>query len=94
MESALQRKEEKIENLWSSAHVVHTRGKQVISCRRKDENGCEMYKNEKMHVQSLLNYCFSLLNMEICDFLVMVGEMVPYHGGREGLKTNKKENTN
>ena len=28
-----------------------------------------------MHVQNLLNYCFSL-NMEICDFLVMVGEMV------------------
>ena len=29
-----------------------------------------------MHVQSLLNYSFSLSNMEICDFLVMVGEMV------------------
>ena len=29
-----------------------------------------------MHVRNLLNYCFSLLNMEICDFLVMVGEMV------------------
>ena len=30
----------------------------------------------KMHVQSPLSYCFLLLNMEICDFLVMVGEMV------------------
>ena len=36
----------------------------------------EMYKNEKMHLQSPLNYCFSVLNVEVCDFLVMVGEMV------------------
>ena len=37
----------KIEKLWSSAHFVHTTAKQVISLRRKDENGYETYKNEK-----------------------------------------------
>ena len=44
LESALQRKENKNENLSSSAQVVHTNAKHVISSRRrKVENGCEMY---------------------------------------------------
>ena len=46
LKSALQRKEDKIENLWSSAHVVRTTAKQVISLRRqKDYEICEIYKN-------------------------------------------------
>ena len=31
-----------------------------------------MYKNEKKHVQSVQNYWFSLLNMQIYDVLVAV----------------------
>ena len=31
-----------------------------------------MYKNEKMHVQSVQNYCFSLLNKQMCEVLVAV----------------------
>ena len=31
-----------------------------------------MYKNEKMQVQSMQNYCISLSNMQICDVLVAV----------------------
>ena len=34
------------ENLWSSAHVVHTTAKQVICRLRMDENGYEMYRKE------------------------------------------------
>ena len=30
----------------------------------------KMYKNKKMHLQSVQNYCFSLLNMHTCDILV------------------------
>ena len=30
----------------------------------------------KMHVQSVRNYCFSLSNMQICDFLVAIVVMV------------------
>lgn len=33
------RKEDKIESLSSIAHALHTTTKQLISCRRKDENG-------------------------------------------------------
>ena len=46
LHSALQRKEDEIENLWSRAHVVRTTAKQVISLRRqKDDDSCEIYKN-------------------------------------------------
>ena len=46
-ETGLQIKKDEIENLCSSAHVVHTTAKHVISLRRhaKDDNSCEMYKN-------------------------------------------------
>ena len=37
-----------------------------------NENIYEMYKNEKMQVQSMQNYCISLLNMLICNVLVAV----------------------
>ena len=35
-----------------------------------NKNSYEMYKNEKMQVQSMQNYCISLSNMQICDVLV------------------------
>ena len=41
------RLKEKIENLESNAHVVHTTAKQVISRLGKNENAVEMYRNEK-----------------------------------------------
>ena len=44
--------------------------KHIISRRGKDENGSKMYKNEKMHVQSVQHYCFSLLNKQMCDIVV------------------------
>ena len=49
--------------MWPGAHVVHRTEKQIIWSRRNDEDGCEIYKNEKcLHVQS---YRFSWLNMQI-----------------------------
>ena len=63
-----QRQEDKIENLSSSADVVHTTAKQVISRRRKSENGSQMYKYENALAKLLF---FSLLNMQICDVLVV-----------------------
>ena len=62
LESVVWRSKEGIENLWSSAHVVHLTAKQIISRRRKDENGCEMYKNEK-YTHNMQSDSFSLLNI-------------------------------
>ena len=42
----------------------------VISRRGKNENGCEMHKNKEQNVQSVLNSCFSLSNMQICYVFV------------------------
>ena len=36
------------------------------------DDGKEIDKNEKMHVQSVLSYCFCSLNMQSCDVLVAV----------------------
>ena len=56
--------EEKIETLSPRDHVVDTlTAKQIISCRGKNENDCEMYKNRKKLLQ-------------ICDVLVVVVIMV------------------
>ena len=54
-----------MENLSSSAHVVHTTAKQVISRRRKDENGYEMFKNEKCTSKTTVFRC------QICKFLTI-----------------------
>ena len=71
LEPALGTQEDKIEHLSSyRAHVVHTTAKQVISRRRKNENVFKMSKDEKMHVQSMQKYCFSLSNMQICGGFV------------------------
>ena len=70
LEPALGTQEDKIEHLSSYAHVVHTTAKQVISRRRKNENVFKMSKDEKMHVQSVQKYCFSLSNMQICGVLL------------------------
>ena len=40
-------------NLSSSAHVVHTTAKQIISRRGKNENFGETFKKRKMHLQSV-----------------------------------------
>ena len=47
LESTLERLEDQIENLRSSSHVIHITAEQVISRREKNENVCEMSKNEK-----------------------------------------------
>ena len=53
------------------AHVVHTTGKQIISRRVKNRNVFEISKVEKCMAKRK-NYCFSLLNMQMCDVLVAV----------------------
>ena len=63
--------EDKIEHLSSYAHVVHTTAKQVISCRRKNENVCKMSKNGKCTCKAC-EYCFWLSNMQICGVFVAV----------------------
>ena len=40
------------------------------------DDGNEMDKNEKAHVQSVQSYCFCLLNMQISDVLVAVAVVV------------------
>ena len=78
LKPALQRK--KVKKKLNICHHVLTSStqlqEQVISCRVKNENVCEMSKNEKMHVQRVQNYCFSLSNMQICHVLVAIGFMV------------------
>ena len=65
LELALQRKEDKIENLSSSAGVVRTTSKQVISSpRRREENNCELHKNEIRTCKTTGFFFFS--NMKIC----------------------------
>lgn len=53
-----------------SAHVVHTTTKQVITRRRKHENGYEVYENEKCTCKACKTTRFSSLNMQIYDVLV------------------------
>ena len=43
-----------------------------IQRRTKNENVFKMSKDEKMHVQSVQKYYFSLSNMQICGVLVAV----------------------
>ena len=72
LKPALRTSEDKIEHLSSYAHVFHTPAKQVISLRKKNENVYTTSKMEKMHVQSVQNYCVSLSNMQICGVFVAV----------------------
>ena len=71
LEPALGTYEDKIERLSSYAHVVHTTAKQVISRRRKNENVCEMSKNEKCTCKACKNTVF---HGQICKF---VGFLLP-----------------
>ena len=50
------------------AHVVHTTAKQIISRRGKNRNVFEISKDEKCMAKRK-NYCFSLLNMQMCGLL-------------------------
>ena len=54
------------ENLWSSAHVFHIATKQIISHRGLDENGCEMYNNEKCLCKACKT---TVLHCSICKFV-------------------------
>jgi len=48
LESALQRQEDKLDELLSSVHVVHTAAKEIFHVvGRTRFSGNEMYKNEK-----------------------------------------------
>ena len=48
------------ENLSSSADVLHKTSNLVISRCCFSDDGQELSKNEKMHVQSVQSYCFCL----------------------------------
>ena len=71
LEPALGTLEDKIEHLSSYAQVVHTTAKQVISCRRKNENVFKMSKNEKCTCKACKNTVF---HCQICKF---VGFLLP-----------------
>ena len=64
-------REDKIEHFSSYAHVVYTTVKQVISRRRKNENVCEMSKDEKCTCKACKNTVF---HCQICKF---VGFLLP-----------------
>ena len=66
LEPALGTQEDKIEHLSSYAHVVHTTAKQVISRRRKNENVCEMSKDEKCTCKACKDTVF---HCQICTFV-------------------------
>ena len=67
----LEQREDKIEHLSSYAHVVYTTVKQVISRRRKNENFCEMSKDEICTCKACKNTVF---HCQICKF---VGFLLP-----------------
>ena len=56
------------------SHVVHktAKVKEVISCRGKSGNVCEMSRNEKYTCKACKTIVFSLSNMHICEVLVAV----------------------
>ena len=60
------------ENLSSSADVLPKTSNLLTSRCCFADDGKEKNKNEKMHVQSVQNYCFCPLNMKIYDVLVAV----------------------
>ena len=60
---------DRIEHLSSYAHVVHTTAKQVISCRRKNENVFKKSKNEKCKACENTGFHY-----QICKF---VGFLLP-----------------
>ena len=62
LESALERYGDKIENLSSTAHVVYATAKEIISGRREDKNGYEMYK-KKLILSLLGTLLFSLFTV-------------------------------
>ena len=62
LESALERYGDKIENLSSTAHVVYETAKEIISGRREDMNGYEMYK-KKLILSLLGTLLFSLFTV-------------------------------
>ena len=64
------------ENLSSSADVLPKTSNLVISRFCFADDGKEIDKNEKMHVQSVQSYRFWPLNMQICDVLVAVAVVV------------------
>ena len=61
--------EDKIEQLSSYAHVVHTTARQVISRHRKNENVFKMSKDEKCTCKACKN---TVSNMQICGVFVAV----------------------
>ena len=48
------------------AHVVHTTAKQVISHYEKNENACEMCKNEKCMRKNIVLHC------QTCKFVTFL----------------------
>ena len=71
LEPALGKYEDKIEQLSSYAHVVHTTAKQVISRRRKNENVFKMSKDEKCTCKACKNTVFH------CQIWKFVGFLLP-----------------
>ena len=63
-------REDKIEHLSSYAHIVYTTAKQVISRRRKNENVCEMSKDEICPCKACKNTVFHCQICKVDRFLL------------------------
>ena len=64
------------ENLSSSADVLPKTSNLVISRCCFADDGKEMDKNEKMHLQRIQSYCFCSLNLQTCDVLIAVNVVI------------------
>ena len=64
------------EKLSSIADVLHKTSYLIISHCSFADDGEDIYKSKKMHVQSVQSYCLCPLNMQICDVLVDVAVVV------------------
>lgn len=70
--SGLEMEEENEKLSSSTARVIHTTTKQVISSRRKGENGNKVYQNKKARAKRAKLLFSYYLNTQICDVLVAV----------------------
>ena len=66
LEPVLQMKGDKIKDLLSYAHVVHTTPKQVISHHEKNESACEKCKNGKCMRKNIVLHC------QTCQFVMFL----------------------
>lgn len=76
MLSEIWRFEEKIENLSSSAHFVHTTAKKVVSRRRNNENDCEITRTVAfLSTVCSISDAFAVIRVAYLKLLFRVSEI-------------------